>query len=186
MAVVMALLRFPTLILFLGVAAIVVLALAAPSNAAAAGGCAGVQASVAQVSPRVIGGSVLCLVNTERTTRGLPALRQAARLRLAAARYSREMVARQFFDHVSPSGSTLTSRVRRAGYRGGTLGENIGWGTGALATPVEIVRAWMASPPHRAVILNRRYREGGVGVASGSPLGAPGPGATFVLDVGTR
>ncbi|MEA2318639.1 MAG: hypothetical protein QOD44_2828 [Solirubrobacteraceae bacterium] len=181
----MALLRLPLLILLLGVAAIIVLALAAPSRAAAAS-CPAVQASVAQVSPTVIGGSVLCLVNAERTAHGLGRLRQSGRLRLAATRYSREMVAKSFFDHVSPSGSTLSSRVRVAGYRGRTLGENIGWGTGSLATPVEIVRAWMASPPHRAIILNGRYREAGVGVAAGSPLGAPGPGATFVLDVGKR
>jgi uncharacterized protein YkwD len=185
MAVVMALLRVPALILVLGAAAIIALALAAPSNAAAAS-CPAVRASIAQVSPRVVGGSVLCLVNGERTSRGLTALRAAQPLRLAAARYSHQMVAGSFFDHVSPSGSTLSSRVRLTGYRGRTLGENIGWGTGSLATPVEIVRAWMASPPHRAVMLNRRYREGGVGVASGSPMGAPGPGATFVLDVGTR
>jgi uncharacterized protein YkwD len=185
MAVVMALLRFPALILILGVAAIIALAFAAPSNAAAAS-CPAVQASVAQVSPRVVGGSVLCLVNRERSAHGLRSLREAGPLRLAAARYSRQMVAGSFFDHVSPSGSTLSSRVRLTGYRGRALGENIGWGTGSLATPVEIVRAWMASPPHRAVMLNGRYREGGVGVAPGSPLGAPGPAATFVLDVGTR
>jgi uncharacterized protein YkwD len=180
----MALLRLPALFLVLGVAAIIVLALAAPSDASAAS-CPAVQASVAQVSPRVVGGSVLCLVNAERRAHGLTGLRQSRTLRSAATRYSREMVARRFFDHVSPSGSTLSSRARAAGYRGGTLGENIGWGTGSLATPVEIVRAWMASPPHRAVILNGRYREGGVGVAAGSPL-VPGQGATFVLDVGKR
>jgi uncharacterized protein YkwD len=44
----------------------------------------------------------------------------------------------------------------------------------------------MDSPPHRAVILNGRFREAGVGVTPGSPLDAAGAGATFVLDVGTR
>jgi uncharacterized protein YkwD len=181
----MALPRASLLILLAGVAAIIAVAFLAPSNAAAAA-CPAVQASVAQVSPKVVGGSVLCLVNAQRTSRGLPALRPAAKLRLAAARYSREMVDKSFFDHVSPSGSTLSSRVRLAGYGGRTLGENIGWGTGNLATPAAIVQAWMDSPPHRAVILNGRYREGGVGVAAGVPLRVPGEGATFVLDVGVR
>src|SRR4051812_43077884 len=106
----MALLRLPTLILLLGVAAIIAFALAAPSNAAAAS-CPAVQASVAQVSPRIIGGSVLCLVNRERTSRGLRGLRHAPALNRAASRYSRQMVAGHFFDHVSPSGSTVSTRV---------------------------------------------------------------------------
>ncbi|MEA2248613.1 MAG: hypothetical protein QOH46_3142 [Solirubrobacteraceae bacterium] len=154
---------------------------------AAAPRCSSAQASIARVSPRVIGSAVLCLVNVERTTRGLGPLRDAAPLRTAARRFSADMVARRFFDHVSPNGTTVSSRVRLAGYRNmSSVGENIGWGTGALATPAAIVRAWMDSPPHRAVILNGRFREAGVGVTPGSPLDAAGAGATFVLDVGTR
>lgn len=176
-------LRSSNLLVLGSLASAIAVAPAAPAEARS-GGCARAQASIAQVSPRVIGSAVLCLVNRERDAENLPALREHARLRAAARRFSREMVARRFFDHVSPSGSTLTSRAQGAGYGARSLGENIGWGSGGLATPAAIVRAWMNSPPHRAVILNGSYRDAGVGVASGSPLG--GAGATFVLDVGTR
>ena len=76
-----------------------------------------------------------------------------ARLRAAAAAHSADMVARGFFDHVSPDGGTLSDRARRTGYGGRTLGEDIGWGTYDLGTPSAIVAAWMKSPPHRAIIL---------------------------------
>jgi uncharacterized protein YkwD len=155
---------------------------------ATAATCASARASVAAVSPRVVGDAVLCLVNRERTSRGLRALRRSTTLRTAAQRFSADMVAQRFFDHVSPAGSTVATRIRRAGYRRmATAGENIAWGTDELATPAAIVRSWMESPGHRAVILNGGFREGGVGVARGVPAAVGGAdGATFVLDVGTR
>jgi uncharacterized protein YkwD len=100
------------------------------------------------------------------------------------------MVARGYFEHVSLDGSSLTDRVRRAGYLNGkrrySLGENIGWGEQQLASAAAIVRAWMNSPGHRAVMLEPRFREAGVGVAQGVPSAGGAPGATFVLNVGIR
>ena len=54
----------------------------------------------------------------------------------------------------------------RVGYE---VGENIAWGTLYLATPRAIVAAWMASPGHRANILDARYRETGIGVSPHPP-----------------
>ena len=51
-------------------------------------------------------------------------------------------------------------------------GEALAWGSGRQATPRGIVYAWMHSPPHRAVLLGRKYRDVGIGVALGSPFGA--------------
>jgi len=96
------------------------------------------------------------------------------------------MVARGFFDHVSPDGGTLSDRVHRTGYSGRTLGEDIGWGTYDLGTPSAIVAAWMKSPPHRAIILRGRFREIGVGVAIGTPGDRTETGAVYTLDVGRR
>ena len=65
-----------------------------------------------------------------------------------------------------------------------TIGENIAWGSGALATPRAIVNGWMHSPGHRANILRASFRDIGIGIR----LGAPGPGlsggATYVTDFG--
>src|SRR4051794_28237007 len=103
----------------LAVVTTVTLAPAAAAHAAsraAAPTCSSAQASIARVSSRVIGGAVLCLVNAERRIRGLVPLRDAAPLRTAAQRFSADMVAQRFFDHVSPGGVTVSTRVRRAGY----------------------------------------------------------------------
>ena len=137
-------------------------------------------------------GATLCLVNAERQKRGLRRLASNAQLTKAAQSYSRAMVRDQFFDHVSPGGSTLLSRVRRGtrylrGARSYSLGENIAWGSGDFATPRETVKGWMDSPGHRANILNRRFRHIGVGIAYGAPDDDQGmPSATYTTDFGNR
>jgi uncharacterized protein YkwD len=128
--------------------------------------------------------AVQCEINAVRAARGLSPIRTTRALRLAAQRHSEDMVRRQYFAHISPSGLTLAKRVRRAGYPGGRVGENIGWGSGSAATPAAIVQAWMNSPPHRQILLTPGFREGGVGIARGAPQG--GDGTTFVLNVGRR
>jgi len=147
--------------------------------------------------PSSAGGSqtrtaILCLVNRERARHGLKKLRSNRRLRVAAARHSVNMARAKFFSHTSPAGSTMTARIKRAGYtrsaRSWAVGENIAWGAGGAATPQQIVAAWMRSSGHRANILNGRYREIGVGVALGAPVrvSAAGSGATYTTDFGVR
>jgi uncharacterized protein YkwD len=121
--------------------------------------------------------ATMCLVNRERTRRGLRALRTNGTLQSSASAYARDMVRREFFAHVSPSGETLTERIKDdtrylAQARGWQIGENLAWGTGTLATPGQIVAGWMASPPHRANILNAGFREMGMGIALGAPVAA--------------
>jgi uncharacterized protein YkwD len=164
---------------------------AAVPTASRAAACAHASAQAGAATDADLRDAVRCLVNGQRAARGLPALRASGRLTTAAQRHSADMVRRRYFAHVTPEGWTLTDRVRWTGYLAGTgdwsLGEDIAWGTGALGTPAAIVRAWMASPPHRAVVLGRSFREAGVGIARGVPLdGVAGAdiGATFVLDAG--
>ena len=162
---------------------------AMPAAAAAQGtGCSFTrQAANAAPEPNVRS-ALRCLVNVERARHGLRALTSDARLTAAADRHSADMVARRYFAHVTPEGASVTDRVRQTGYLGGSedwaLGEDIGWGTGNLATPASIFRAFMKSPPHRRIILGRDFRELGVGVAQGVPVAGESGGATFVLDFG--
>jgi uncharacterized protein YkwD len=134
--------------------------------------------------------ATLCLLNRQRTRHGLRKLRANRPLRHVAQRYARTMVAKTFFDHVSPSGSTFVQRIERSrylkGFRGYSLGENLAWGGGVLATPRRIVRAWMDSPGHRANILNGSYRDLGVGIVIGVPVAGGGSGATYVNEFGSR
>jgi uncharacterized protein YkwD len=127
--------------------------------------------------------AVRCLLNQQRAQAGLAPLAPDRRLARAALGFSHAMVSQQFFDHVSPTGSTMDQRIRAAGYPGGRMGETIGWGAGALAASAAIVQAWMQSPPHRAIIVDRRFREVGLGIAAGSPSGT-GDAATVTADFG--
>ena len=134
--------------------------LALPAVSALA--CSGAQSQPGTVSSRTYTRAVQCLVNEQRAANGLYALGRDRRLARAARRYSAAMVRQGFFDHVSPSGSTLSSRARDAGWSGSTLGETLGWGAGTLATPAAIVNGWMNSPPHRAILLEGSFHRIGI------------------------
>jgi uncharacterized protein YkwD len=134
--------------------------------------------------------AVLCLHNHERSARGLAPLREHARLRRAARRHSADMVGGGFFSHDAPGGSDMSDRVLATGYGRGanwSIGENIGYATGKLATAAEVHRAWMRSPGHRSNILRREFREIGIGIVLGAPVDAYGlGGATYTTDFGVR
>jgi uncharacterized protein YkwD len=122
----------------------------------------------------LIRAAVLCLVNTERAQNGREPLQTNARLQAAAEDHGREMIADDYFAHVSPSGLTPVDRVRQAGYLPGAevgyvVGENLAWGTLSLSTPASIVSAWIASPEHLANILEGQYRETGIDVQPQAP-----------------
>ena len=134
--------------------------------------------------------TTLCLLNRERRNHGLPRLRANRKLVRSASRYSRDMVRRNFFSHVSPSGGTPTDRIRRGGYLRGarvwSIGENLAWGSGSYATPLGTVRAWMNSPGHRANILRPDYRAIGIGIAMGAPGARNAGAATYTTHFGRR
>jgi uncharacterized protein YkwD len=133
--------------------------------------------------------AIVCLHNQIRARNGLPLLRGNTKLRRAAEGHSAEMVRKSYFDHTSPSGSSMVDRILDAGYvradEGWVLGENLEWGTGSMATPRGAVDAWMKSHGHRANILKRGYRHMGIGIALGIPSGG-GNGATITVDFGAR
>jgi uncharacterized protein YkwD len=132
--------------------------------------------------------ATLCLINAERRARGLAPLTANARLARAAQRHAADMVARDYFSHFSPSGSSFTDRLRRVGYARQCAwagGETLAWGSRTQRSPASRLVAWMQSPPHRAILLSPAYREAGVGIVAGSPSGA-GAGATYVGEFGRR
>jgi uncharacterized protein YkwD len=136
--------------------------------------------------------AVLCLVNRERAQNGEPPLILNSQLERAAEGHNQEMIAQNYFAHVSPAGETPVQRIQsttaylpgpRVGY---VIGENLAWGTLYLATPQAIVEAWIGSPGHLANILETRYRETGVGVVPSVPAALSGgqPGATYAQEFG--
>ena len=166
---------------------VALLSLAVPATASAE--CAGTDLRPTSETLTEVRSSVLCLLNKERSSRGMGKLRGNTKLRRAAERHSRNMAENNFFAHVSPGGSTPVERVKAAGYLSGasswSVGENIAWGEQNLSTPGEIVESWMKSPAHKANILNRSFRHVGIGVAVGAPTGGAG-GATYTTAFGKR
>jgi uncharacterized protein YkwD len=152
-------------------------------------GCQGADRLPARTSARELRGAVRCLVNGRRRAHGLRPLWPSRALGRAATRHSFSMVRHDFFSHFGTNGSSVLTRVRRAGYMSGanvwSVGEVIAYGLGRSGTPRAIVRAWMHSPSHRAQIVSPAYRHLGVGAVHGAPA-AGRRGATYTIDFGAR
>ena len=190
-------------------AVVAALALAAPASAAtsaswkrttvahagqdsvkAQADCANADTRPGQASEAALAKSTVCLVNRQRARRGLRKLRLNARLSKAAHQHTVDMVRRNYFSHTSRSGGNIVDRLTRTGYMRGarswTVGENLAWGSGTKSPPRDIVAAWMNSPGHRSNILQRRFREIGIGVVLGAPRSTRGAAATYTTTFGAR
>ncbi len=170
------------------VSSLALAAMAAPSSALA-DDCAGADLQPTDANVAQVAQATLCLLNVQRGAAGLAPLSEQAQLDQASTAYSQLMVKQGFFAHVTPDGKQLTDRLTDAGYLGQpgswVVGENIAWGESYLATPREIMKAWMNSAGHKANILSADYREVGLGIATGVPTSSNG-GATYTTDFGNR
>jgi uncharacterized protein YkwD len=113
--------------------------------------------------------SLLRAVNQTRAAHGLAAVRVDGTLERAARAHSAEMIAQSYFGH-----GAFADRMNAFGARGRFLGENLAWGTGSYGSPSSVIRAWLASPEHRANLLRPGYRRIGIGAVVGSFQGQSG------------
>ena len=154
-----------------------------------AGICASAGSDSAPHSVARIGSQGECLVNHARALRRLSPLRASPRLARSARAHARDMLRRRYFSHTAPGGETLAARIARTGYlrraRSWVVGEDLGWLSLRPFAAHAMTRMWMGSPGHRAVILDRRFRDMGIAVFRGAPT-YQGPALTFVLHVGGR
>ena len=98
---------------------------------------------------------------------------------LAAAAQAKadHMAQNGYFAHVSPDGREPWVWIKDAGYDYQYAGENLAVRFG---DSIEVERAWLASPTHRANILDRRFTEVGIATAYGMYQGQP---TTFVVQM---
>jgi uncharacterized protein YkwD len=150
---------------------------------ATAGRCAKTHTQPSRLAATVARAALLCSINRARAAHGLPALSAERHLRRAANGQARDMVRHRYFAHQRAGGPSFGARLRSAGWHGSAAGEAIAWACGSTAGAAATVRAWLHSPPHRAILLSGAYRRAGVGVAGHAPASC-GPGATWVLDAG--
>lgn len=182
--------RQALVILAFGAFALTAFALWPRDSATRVDACGPVDEKPTESSIEAAAQTTVCLLNRERTTRGLAAFRENGILDATSVEHSQDMVKAGYFEHTSPDGRTVQDRLRAAGYARGvnaSSGENIAYGVGQKATPAAIVRIWMHSPPHRADILRPAFTEIGIGVVLGAP-GVAGSkqrdSATYTTDFG--
>lgn len=149
------------------------LALALLGALPAAGGAAGGTARVSAATPA----GLLSEINKVRAAHGLAPVLPCRGLTRAANAHARDMVARDYFLHESgPSGEAFDARIHRF-WRPALrtrVGEVLSWGTGSFALAPSVVQRWLASPPHRALLLSPAFDRIGIGVAHGRFLGLSG------------
>lgn len=101
---------------------------------------------------------VVNLVNQERASRGLPALKMKLICNKMAQVRAKESA--QFFSHTRPDGTSAETIMADYSVSYTVFGENLASGA---ATPKEVVDQWMNSPHHKAAILNKKFKYIGVG-----------------------
>lgn len=112
---------------------------------------------------------ILYWTNWQREQQGEQPLAENNTLDAAALTKTKDMFAKQYFEHTSPTGVGIEQLEDNAGYAYIVIGENLAEGT--FKTGQEIVTAWMHSPGHRANILKPSYQEIGIAVMQGQYQG---------------
>jgi uncharacterized protein YkwD len=154
--------------------------------------CRGATLLPTRASAAAIDAATLCLIDQVRAAHHLLPLRSNRELGTVAGSQVASMVRWDYFADVRPSGQTPLSLVFVTAYpahsAGIAVGQNIAWGTGEDTTPAHIVAAWMASTPHRELILDPEYRDAGVAEKAAVPsvLHVGHQGATYAMEFGVR
>ncbi len=110
--------------------------------------------------------AVIDMTNKNRKDNGnLAPLAENSQLDFSAELKLKDMFKNQYFAHVSPSGVGVTDLAQKVSYKYIIIGENLALGN--FKDAKALLDAWMASPGHRANILNQKYTEIGVAVGHG-------------------
>lgn len=111
---------------------------------------------------------VVAATNAERAKYGLAPLQYNSTLSAAALAKGQDMFNNQYWAHTSPTGKEPWAFIQDAGYVYQVAGENLA--RDFMTTP-DMLLAWMASPTHKANIVNARYEDIGVAVINGNLSG---------------
>jgi len=109
---------------------------------------------------------ILAQLNAIRAAQGLGALAPSQALTDIARSRSQDMLARGYFSHHTPEGSTVFNLLRANGVGYRNAGENLAHSMPSSAGSAQVfANAWMASPSHAANILRPQYTKVGIGLA---------------------
>ena len=112
-------------------------------------------------SPPLTADKILALVNSDRKTYGLNPVALNPTLNLAASAKAYDMIAFDYFSHISPDGIKPWHWFKSLGYNYVYAGENLAHG---FYSADELQQSWMSSETHRANILSPFYSEMGLAI----------------------
>ncbi len=124
--------------------------------------------NVLGISVNVSVTDLLNQTNQKRAEAGLAPLTLNDELSQAAAGKANDMFAKNYWAHVSPTGTTPWDFIHGAGYHYIYAGENLARG---FNSATDVINAWMASSGHRANLLSANYKDVGFAVQEGSLTG---------------
>ncbi len=109
---------------------------------------------------------VITLTNAERAKENLALLTENKKLDTDAELKLQDLFKQQYFDHISPQGNGPSYLADQVKYAYVVIGENLALGN--FKDNESLIAAWMASPGHRANILNAAFKKVGIGVIESS------------------
>jgi len=155
------------------IAVIAAIALAPAGPAAGKGGggggtdCKNAEQSVKRLSTTAARKAILCLLNEERRRHARKPLKKHKTLQRLAQKHTKKMVATDCLSHQCPGEPSLETRIKKSGYTKGATNFRFGEDTGCGLTAKAMVANWMASRFHRINILDKDFRDLGVGFSDG-------------------
>jgi uncharacterized protein YkwD len=162
-------LRAAALALTAGLAAALLCLGWSPATSTASAACRHADAQAREISLPKLRKTVTCLINHKRSKHGRSALSPNGDLLSAAQGHTDVMLAKECFRHDCPGEPGLGHRLRRSGYtkhqRFFRYAEDLGF----HKTPRKMVKAWLHDRSSRAHLLDRGFRDIGVGVGWGAP-----------------
>ena len=122
------------------------------------------QTQVLGISTKLDTSTILGDLNLQRAKSGLGPVTLNEQLNAAALAKGENMFSEDYWAHVSPSGTEPWAFIQEAGYAYQSAGENL---ARDFSNEEALVQAWMASPSHRANVLNANFTEVGLAVLDG-------------------
>ena len=114
-------------------------------------------------------------INALRAQHGLAPLHLSAQLTAASRAHTQEMARLGYFEHESADGTEFWKRIEAFYPQGNrsmwSVGENLLYAEPDIDA-AGALQSWLESPPHRANLLSRNWRD--IGVAAVHAVAAPG------------
>ncbi len=116
--------------------------------------------------------------NAARSANGVASLKLNSKLDTAAQANADDMVARDYWSHYTPDGNPPWIWVTNQGYAYEKLGQNLATG---FSDEQSTINGWMASPEHRANMLDPSFKDVGFGFANDPNYTAAGGGPMTIV-----